>query len=205
MTLEIGKRKFMKMRHHSRCKGFTLIELMVALTVAAALATLAVPAFRDQFQKRRIKGAADNLYASLQYARSEAVKRNRGVHVNFTVTSTTNWCYGLSEDNNTRPLGGAEVACDCATTPANCIVNGQQKVVTSADYPDVEITSDYGHAAGDNLTFDPVRGTIVAANPTNDVTLGIGSKLVRVRTTLLGQVQICAPSGSTLTSYQACP
>lgn len=53
--------------------GFTLIELMVVMAVAAILATLAAPSFTDQFARRRIEGVATDLSADLHFARSQAV------------------------------------------------------------------------------------------------------------------------------------
>jgi type IV fimbrial biogenesis protein FimT len=58
-------------RHH----GFTLIELMITITVAGILAAIAVPAFNSFLQNDRDTGQANSLVASLGYARSEAVKR----------------------------------------------------------------------------------------------------------------------------------
>lgn len=54
--------------------GFTLIELMVAITVAAILAGIAVPAFRSFLQNDRDTGQVNSLIGSFNYARSEAVK-----------------------------------------------------------------------------------------------------------------------------------
>ncbi|HEY0745246.1 MAG TPA: GspH/FimT family pseudopilin [Steroidobacteraceae bacterium] len=55
--------------------GFTLIELLVTMTVAAILVGLAVPAFTSFLQNDRDTGQINSLVASLNYARSEAVKR----------------------------------------------------------------------------------------------------------------------------------
>jgi type IV fimbrial biogenesis protein FimT len=55
--------------------GFTLIELMITITVAGILAAIAVPAFNSFLQNDRDTGQANSLVASLGYARSEAVKR----------------------------------------------------------------------------------------------------------------------------------
>jgi type IV fimbrial biogenesis protein FimT len=56
-------------------RGFTLIELMVSLTVAAILFGIAIPAFNSFVQNDRDTGQANSLVGSLSYARSEAVKR----------------------------------------------------------------------------------------------------------------------------------
>jgi type IV fimbrial biogenesis protein FimT len=55
--------------------GFTLIELMVSITVAGILFAIAIPAFNSFLQNDRDTGQANSLVESLSYARSEAVKR----------------------------------------------------------------------------------------------------------------------------------
>lgn len=56
-------------------RGFSLIELVVAILVAAILAAIAVPSFRGVIQRHRLLASADDLQASVQYARTEAVLR----------------------------------------------------------------------------------------------------------------------------------
>ncbi len=55
--------------------GFTLIELMVSLTVAGTLLITAVPALGQFIQNNRIKSQAFELFNAIHRARSEAVKR----------------------------------------------------------------------------------------------------------------------------------
>jgi type IV fimbrial biogenesis protein FimT len=55
--------------------GFTLIELMVSLTVAGILLGIAIPAFNSFVQNDRDTGQINSLVGSFSYARSEAVKR----------------------------------------------------------------------------------------------------------------------------------
>jgi type IV fimbrial biogenesis protein FimT len=62
-----------------RARGFTLIELMVALAVAALLFAIGVPMLRDVTLGSRLSAAANDLLASVQLARSEAIKRNLAV------------------------------------------------------------------------------------------------------------------------------
>lgn len=56
-------------------RGFTLIEFMLALTVAAILVTLALPSMRDFQQRQRIVAAANDLVAHINLARLHAVNR----------------------------------------------------------------------------------------------------------------------------------
>lgn len=57
--------------------GFTLVELFIALAVAAVLLTLAAPAFLDTIARARLDSASSSLVGAIQLARSEAVKRAR--------------------------------------------------------------------------------------------------------------------------------
>jgi type IV fimbrial biogenesis protein FimT len=66
--------------------GFTLVELMLTLMIAAVLMIIGVPAFKDAVLGSRVSGIASDLYASVQLARSEAIKRN----VVITLCPTTN-------------------------------------------------------------------------------------------------------------------
>lgn len=61
--------------------GFTLIELMITITIAGILATIALPSFRDFVRTQRVKSASFDLIAALTLTRSEALKRNANVHM----------------------------------------------------------------------------------------------------------------------------
>lgn len=61
--------------------GFTLIEMMVTVLVLAILVGVAVPSFRNASLSSRLTGYANDLLASTQVARSEAIKRNAPVFV----------------------------------------------------------------------------------------------------------------------------
>lgn len=64
--------------------GFSLVELMVVISVLAILMSIAVPSFQELIASQRVRAAASALYDSLLLARSEAIKRNS------TVTLTAN-------------------------------------------------------------------------------------------------------------------
>jgi type IV fimbrial biogenesis protein FimT len=57
--------------------GFTLVELFIALAVAAVLLTLAAPAFLDTIARARLDSATSGMVGAINLARSEAVKRAR--------------------------------------------------------------------------------------------------------------------------------
>ena len=64
-----------------RTHGFTLIELMVGLAVLAIVLVAAVPGFEALVNGNRLAATANEVVASLQTARMEAIRRNRRVIV----------------------------------------------------------------------------------------------------------------------------
>lgn len=86
----------------NRQSGFTLVELMVTLAVAAILLTLAVPNFRDFLLNNRLTATANDFIAAANLARSEAIKRGRDATIcasdttaaNPTCTGVTDWGVG---------------------------------------------------------------------------------------------------------------
>lgn len=72
---------------------------MVTVAVGAILVAIAVPAMRTFIQNNRQDAEADSLISSLDYARSEAVKRDQDVEVcassdGATCSNATSWQSG---------------------------------------------------------------------------------------------------------------
>jgi type IV fimbrial biogenesis protein FimT len=59
--------------------GFTVIELMISLTVLAVIISIAAPSFVIMLNNNRVTSATNDLIASMALARTEAVKRNGNV------------------------------------------------------------------------------------------------------------------------------
>jgi type IV fimbrial biogenesis protein FimT len=67
-------------------RGVTLIELMITVAVLAVGLSLAAPSFREQIANWRVRGAAESVLHGLNYARTEAVRRNSAVR--FTLNAS---------------------------------------------------------------------------------------------------------------------
>ena len=75
-----------------RTRGFTLIELMIAIVIVAILAAYALPSMNNLVLKHRVQDAASGIFASLFKARSEALRLADTVKVQ--PVSSTDWTTG---------------------------------------------------------------------------------------------------------------
>jgi type IV fimbrial biogenesis protein FimT len=73
-------------------RGFTMIELIVTMSVAAILAAIAAPSFVAISQGERRIAEVNDMVLALNYARSEAVKQNSPTGV--SVTANGSWAAG---------------------------------------------------------------------------------------------------------------
>jgi type IV fimbrial biogenesis protein FimT len=84
-----------------RNEGFTLVELMITVVIAAILMGIVAPGMSKLIERNRLQTTSETVFTSLMLTRSEALKRNREVvmckSTNGTacVTGTgTNWEQG---------------------------------------------------------------------------------------------------------------
>lgn len=104
-------------------KGFTLIELIITLTIAGILLAVAMPSLSGIIQNHRLSGQANDLIADLNIARSEAIKRAVNVTVckqdpaqtipscnaSSTASWTSGWIIFIDSDSNGQVTAGETV------------------------------------------------------------------------------------------------
>jgi type IV fimbrial biogenesis protein FimT len=105
--------------------GFTLIELMVTITILGILTAFALPSLQNLVLDQQIKSATFDVFSSLVYARSEALKRNSNIDI---VATSGNWANGWAVQTQGTvtvlkrqdALGGITLT---VTDPANVAVS----------------------------------------------------------------------------------
>jgi type IV fimbrial biogenesis protein FimT len=97
-ALEKAPRGYMR----KNAQGFTIVELLITVTVLGILAAVALPSLGNFVRDQRVKTAISDVYASFIYARSEAIKRSADVQV---VPNGTDWAAGWT----VKDSGGASL------------------------------------------------------------------------------------------------
>lgn len=96
-----------------RQSGFTLLELMIVVAIAAVGLGLGLPAFTDTMRANRVAAASNTVIGAFNLARTEAVRSNRGGAVCASTAGTscdgTGWNSGMLvfADNDGNSAWGA--------------------------------------------------------------------------------------------------
>lgn len=177
-------------------RGFTLVELLIVISVMAVLAMLAAPSIRDMILMQRLRGTNAQILTDLQFARGEATARSRFARVSLH-SDGTRTCYViyLAPDSNTR--------CTCASGAGAACPGGLTELRThNVDRESgVELTwpaDQYPH-----FGFDPVTGGLMSfpsdSGPVPATSVQIEARIDndrRLRNTVVrtGRPSVCAPN-----------
>lgn len=125
-------------RARGAAPGFTLLELMIAVTVTGILLVLGVPALRGVIENTRIRATAESIKYGLDLARNDAVRLNAQVQY---VSTPTGWAVSRVSDGTVMHSGTGR--------------EGSQEVVLTI-----------APNGADRVTFDSL-GHVVATNPSD--------------------------------------
>ena len=178
-----------------RDRGFTIIELMVTMTILGVLLALGFPAFGTFLQNARLGTRAKSFYSGIQLARSQAIRLN--LPVEFVLTDTA--------------INSANLANVAASSPSgrNWVVRYQPSA--SEPYQLVEAKSaleggDMNNlqvvATNDGIVFNGMGGTSSGNTATFDISNPAGGQCApagpmrcwRIVVTAGGQVRLCDPT-----------
>jgi len=79
----------------SRLRGFTLLELVVALTIMGMLLMLGMPSFTTFLRNSEVRSTAESISNGLRAARSEATRLNRPVSFTLAAGTDASWAINI--------------------------------------------------------------------------------------------------------------
>lgn len=164
-------------------RGFSLIELMVALAILSVLLGFALPAFQSMSLSANLRSNANTLVASAQLARSEAIKRNAVVRLCVSSDGAScgsgDWEQGwivLAPDNTVLH---AESALDDGYV-VTAIKEGTSTVVTTLRFP----------SSGVGLKLNAETDTATVEFRICRVTPSVGEQERKVRVSTTGRTSV---------------
>ncbi len=177
-------------RRFGRAAGFTLIEMMVAIMIAAILLLVASPSFVTFKRNSELTSTANSLVAAISAARAEALKK--GVTSVVIPLQGADWSTGWTvfiDTNNNQLLDPTEdIIAQQTALPSYFSVTGQATGEGGFSYIMFD-PSGYSRTA--NATFQSVTLTI-ARNDLSGPNLALQTRIIIVGKS--GRVRACNPS-----------
>jgi len=177
-----------------RQAGFTLLELIITMAIAAILLTMAVPGFQTTIGNNRLATQTNSLVTDINIARSEAVKRGTGVMLCSSANPnadpptcigggnvwTGGWLVFVDEDDNTafnagdvlirvgQAIGGTATILTANTLNTFTYnADGTSGIAVNADF---SICDDRGEPFGRQVQIRPTGRPRLIGNPVGDCT-----------------------------------
>jgi prepilin-type N-terminal cleavage/methylation domain-containing protein len=82
--------------------GFTMVELMIVVSIIGMLAILSLPGYNRFMQNWKLNGETQQFASVLRTARSAAVMKNTDVVFTFDMDTNTYWYYEDLDRNRSR-------------------------------------------------------------------------------------------------------
>lgn len=161
-------------------RGFSLIELIVAIAVVGLVSAMAMPNYQTWIKNARVRTAAESIQNGLQTARAEAVKRNSQIEFKLDPAMNSTWEINL-----------CSVSSDGVRTCNALLENrpaseGSSTAITVAATPSASksiVFNNLGSVVADPVPFSQLGISLSGADRPLRVTLGVG-----------GNTRLCDPS-----------
>ena len=176
--------------------GFTLVELMVTISLMAILLALAAPSFSTWIRNAQVRTVSDSLQSGIRLAQAEAIRRHRQMVFFLTNQATCT-------DATTADAGGSSWVLRSlpllAGDPVETVQCGQL----------ADMTADVNIAGATALCFNSIGRQVANAAPdvggatcdldasgtsTFNVSAANADRPLRVLVTLGGGIRMCDPA-----------
>ncbi|MCM8594783.1 GspH/FimT family pseudopilin [Accumulibacter sp.] len=190
-------------------RGFSLIELLVALIITGVLMSVAIPVFTDWLRNTRVRTAAESFQNGLQLARADAVRRNE--RIGFYLVDTLAGGCALNVAGPNWVVSGDNPAGQCNAAPSDTVAPRIVQVRSAA-----EGSASTTIAASQTAVVFNGLGRVVPVPAGGNVTVDVSSstgaaclvnggpvRCLRVVVSTNGLIRMCDPA-LPVTDTQAC-
>lgn len=179
-------------------RGFSLVELMITITVMAILMAAVSPAIGNWMVSSRQRGAAEAVLSGLQKARLEAIRRNQPVSF---------WLVASSDPTQFN------ATCALSSSSASWVISRNDPTGKCSDDPNVKVDDfiafssagksgkdiivaavDRSSAAANNVRFDALGLVVNGANSISTIDFTTSSsetRRLRIAISAVGSVRLC--------------
>ncbi len=196
-------------------RGFTLIELMIAIALLAILVTLGLPSFTAWISNAKVRTVAESLQTGIRLAQAEAVRQNRSVVLAFTngipdpataitaAASGNRWViqslaqFGSADGSFVQAGSLTDIAAGVTIegVSALCFNSNGRLITATAETIQSNTTPQISGAA-----CDPTDATFTVDRP------GSADRALKVLISASGRVRMCDPKRTlSATSPDGCP
>jgi type IV fimbrial biogenesis protein FimT len=195
-------------------QGFSLLELMATVTVMLLLVMMAAPSLISYTENSKLRAVAENLSASAQVARTEAIRTNRDVQLALTTEAPT--VTNVDTTNLSATASGWIVRAVVTASPlAYAFIDGKNAIEGSGRTDGTSTVSvsaaDAGGTAASSITFTGAGSTTLGARWDVDVKSTTATcaptgsaRCLRVVVTTSGQIKTCDPAATAANDSRAC-
>lgn len=163
-------------------RGFSLVELMVVMSIAAILLAAGVPSFQSLIQNQRMTATVNDFFAAINLTRSEAIQR--GTRVDLVPADATDWAKGwivfVDENNNQKPDTGEQIIFSHGPAP-----NG------------IAIAAAFGGAKVKYIAYNGTGRTRTNGNSqqvqSGHMSFTMGEQVRKIVINFLGRPRVCNP------------
>ncbi len=189
-------------------RGFTLVEIFIAIAIVAALILLVAPSTATWIQNTRLRSTAEAVARGLQTARIEAMKRNTVVAFNMTDASSAAFtvCLYDAVNNVCQAAAGSVLLQRDASED-----NSQTKLGTDTTMSDPTSAIPGGTNVPSSTAFD-FYGRLASTAPNNVMRIDIRNpqlaqedeRRLVIFINNSGQIRVCDPRLDKSVNPQGC-
>ncbi|PSV19665.1 type IV pilin [Photobacterium leiognathi subsp. mandapamensis] len=176
-------------------RGFTLLELVIAVSVMSIMLAMAAPSFSQLIETNKIKRLATEVEWLLVQAKSEAIMRGRNIYVSHLIGTGNQWCLVVSE----------------SATDSNTCIDLPNNVIGKVDSQNFKLATFSSVGGAKKFYYEPIYGKPKSFPANGHYSFSLGEyKFKTVLYSLTGRIYTCivSPSNSSPTykvgSYETC-